>query len=51
MKSFYYGLTAVFLGFSIAHQIFGKTDNAIWLAIMAGFWMNLAFKHGKINDL
>lgn len=42
MKAFFYMASAGFMVMSILHQIFGKTDNAIWLAIMAGFWLTLA---------
>lgn len=42
MKPFLYGLAACFVTFSCMHMIFGKTENAIWLCVMASFWLALS---------
>ncbi len=42
MKTFIVTLSAIFIGMSIFHQIFGSTLNAIWLAAMGSFWLALS---------
>lgn len=44
MKTWFFCLSAVFIAFSILHMIFGTTNNALWFAVVANFWLVLSDK-------